>query len=340
MFEELKRQLNWFFSSQQNEVETDQNPKLPIESETNPSKSKNLSGYPKTYLAFEKEEQSGEQLEVFDPALKHFPRAFRLSDPKFQDLEINRKWHETRIKVMDHLLSLICASSWKNQLVLRGSLLLKAWLGDAAREPGDIDWVFVPPNIDINNPVAQKLFDELIKLASNSPNLGNTRIDVAKITTDDIWTYERAAGRRIIFPWESDGLLQGVVQMDVVFSEEMLTTPIEIRLPLPGNHSVLAVSKELSLAWKLLWLENDSFPQGKDLYDATLLAEQTLLPRTLLQQVFQLNEDNSKAILNSNFPLEWNVDWENFRLEYPWVEGTAMDWQHRLALALAPTFSG
>lgn len=282
-----------------------------------------------------------ERLEIFDPALKHFPRGFRLSDPKFEDLEVRDRWLNARQQTIAHLLQIISGSRWENHLVLRGSLLLKAWLGNAAREPGDIDWVFRPKEIELNHPLSKQLFAELIQMVSEHPRAGNAVIDAAKISVCDIWTYERAAGRRIIFPWQVEGLPAGDLQMDVVFGEEMLAAPIQTLIPSPqGNGvSVWSADRELSLAWKLLWLETDMYPQGKDLYDATLLAEQTRLPLDLLYRVLQSGGWYSKDGLRPDLPLQWSVDWDNCTLEYPWVEGEAEDWQNRLALALAPTFA-
>ena len=50
---------------------------------------------------------------------------------------------------------------------------------------------------------------------------------------------------------------------------------------------VLAASNEESLAWKLLWLFSDFYPQGKDRYDAVLLAERTALRSSLLKTVLE-----------------------------------------------------
>jgi hypothetical protein len=124
-------------------------------------------------------------------------------------------------------------------------------------------------------------------------------------------------------------------------------TPIPTRLG--GNIPIWSASKELSLAWKLLWLETDMYSQGKDLYDATLLAEQTQLPFELLRQVLESSEDWIDCLKwvpnfswKSGYP--WlsesrDIDWDNFILEYPWVEGNAQSWIDRLSLALAPTFA-
>jgi hypothetical protein len=279
--------------------------------------------------------------EIFEPALKHFPRAFRLSDPRFADLEVRDRWFNARRQAIAHLLQMINDSPWRECLVLRGSLLLKAWLGDVAREPGDIDWIFRPQEIELDNPLSKQLFDELIEMVSEHPRAGNTVIEVAKISVTDIWTYERAAGRRIVFPWKVEGLPAGDLQVDVVFGEELFAAPIQTLIPSSEGNGVLVWSadRELSLAWKLLWLETDMYPQGKDLYDATLLAEQTKLPFDLLHQVFRSSDWHSVNRLQPDFPVQWSVDWDNFKLEYPWVEGEAKDWQNRLVLALAPTFA-
>lgn len=312
-----------------------------------------MQGYPNTYPSDRKTDPRIEQLEVFDPALKQFSRAFRLGDPIFQSLEIKHQWLNTRLQVVDHLLQLISTSRWKEHLVLRGSVLLKVWLGAAAREPGDVDWVFRPENIPLNgsNTLPKELFNELIQMVSDNPHVGSVTIEVDKISLDNIWTYERAEGRRIVFPWKAKDLPTGALQMDVVFGESLLADPIQTSISLTGGSyaSIWSASPALSLAWKLLWLETDIYPQGKDLYDATLLAEQTQLPFDLLRQVLLSNPDwrdyferNPNFQWRSGFPwitAQSDVDWENFKLEYPWVEGTVVDWFTRLSQALAHTFA-
>lgn len=157
----------------------------------------------------------------------------------------------------------------------------------------------------------------------------------SQTTVDDIWTYDRVPGRRIVFLWCAPDLPPGVVQMDFVFGELMLAAPEVFKLGEQGN--LWMASRPLSLAWKLLWLEGDIHPQGKDLYDAVLLAEQTQLPLELLQRV--LASAGELGRLTPDFPLLWHVDWANFQKEYPWVRGDTIDWQRRLTQALAPTFS-
>ncbi|MFE1439883.1 nucleotidyl transferase AbiEii/AbiGii toxin family protein [Streptomyces sp. NPDC058739] len=42
---------------------------------------------------------------------------------------------------LDHVLALVADAPWSDSLVLRGSMTLPAWVGAAAREPADLDWV-------------------------------------------------------------------------------------------------------------------------------------------------------------------------------------------------------
>jgi predicted nucleotidyltransferase component of viral defense system len=254
----------------------------------------------------------------------------------FKDSAISNRWLKARQRIIEHLLRSICNSIWYDNLVLRGSLLLKAWLGDMARNPGDIDWVFQPQDVDINDPLSQQLFDDFIAMVAEQPYVRNATIEMHKISIEDIWTYERAQGRRIVFPWKVDGLPLEI-QMDVVFREELFVDTIVTEIPASDGDNILvrSASPELSLAWKLLWLETDIRPQGKDLYDATLLAERIGLPFELLDRILRAGGWNSQCLLSPDFPLEWEVDWENFKLEYPAIEGEAKDWQMRLTKALA-----
>ena len=307
-----------------------------------------MDDYPNTYQPNTERDVRIEHPQIFDPALKHYANAFRFGNPIFQDREIAYQWLDARQQVIDLILQLIHCSRWQEYLVLRGSLLLKTWLGETARAPGDIDWVFKPMDIKPDDPLGKQLFDDLIQMVSENPQIGTVWINAAKITTDEIWTYERADGRRIVFPWHAQGLPAGTLQMDVVFGESLLAEPILTLLPTTTGDNVLiwAASKELSLAWKLLWLETDIWPQGKDLYDATLLAEQTYLPFDLLREVLESSgewvSDNHDSLWQSSYPWQIepsDIDWDNFKLEYPWVEGDAQSWIDRLSRALAPTFA-
>lgn len=277
---------------------------------------------------------------VFDPAVKQYLKAFRLGDPAFADPEVARRWRAARSDVMGHLLRVVSGSPWRGHLVLRGSLLLKAWLGDAAREPGDMDWVVTPESVTVRDRLAREILEGLPQLVRENPVAGTAAVEGAGIAADDIWTYDRAPGKRLAFPWRADGLPPGAVQMDFVFEEELWAPPEVTEIPTSrGPVEVMAASKELALAWKLLWLHTDVYPQGKDLYDATLLAENCRLPLRLLGKALGVGEAPPPDRPDRRFPLRWDVDWDNFRLECPWVAGSAREWQQRLAATLAPMFS-
>ena len=106
----------------------------------------------------------------------------------------------------------------------------------------------------------------------------------------------------------------------------------------------------LSLAWKLLWLATDTYPQGKDLYDATLLAEYPDVPvddatRDLFAGIRpDGGEPGADRPATDRFEpraiLALPVDWDNFHHSQPAEVGDVEDWQHRLALAMLRWFPG
>ena len=327
--------------------------------------------YPNTFLAAD---ATVDRIKIFDPALKQFENAYRLSDPRFDLPGVEAAWRQARAQVIAYLLRLIAASPWQQHLVLRGSLLLKAWLGEAAREPKDIDWVFQPGSVSKDSPQGLDLFEDLAARVALASNFGDIELDADQIRTDEIWTYDRASGRRILFPWRSLGLPLGEVQMDVVFQEELPEPAIRVALsdligesPSQSDESWLwAASPALSLAWKILWLETDYYPRGKDLYDAVLLAEQVALPLPLLKAAIAPADPQMADRLTTALPSDWLsqmdwshvrmqspwvetglemewydlTDWKEFRLEYPELVGQAEEalWSRRLCQAIAPTF--
>jgi hypothetical protein len=223
-------------------------------------------------------------------------------------------------------------------------MLLYAWLGDEAREAGDLDWVVTPESIRFGDRTGQQLLADCVDAMRQNRKAatreGEVEILVDQITMDEIWTYERAPGKRIVVPWRTEFLPPGSVQMDFVFGEELWCEPIQSTIPsFPvGSVTLRTATKELSLAWKLRWLETDMYPQGKDLYDATLLAEQVQLPFELLSRALEVEDARFQKPITPDFPLRWNVDWQNFQIEYPSIQGDVRHWQQRLIAALTPTF--
>ncbi|MDB5311512.1 MAG: hypothetical protein JWO38_5714 [Gemmataceae bacterium] len=279
---------------------------------------------------------------LFDPALKQYTNAFRPGDPTFADPADGRRWADQRRRATDHVLRAVAESAWGDRLILRGSRLLRAWLGAAAREPGDLDWVADPPAARPDDPWAVEMFAGVTAAVLARPAPPGVAFDPGGVATDDIWTYERAPGRRVVFPWRADGLPGGAVQVDVVFGEELSEPARRASVPAAdgGCVSVRAAGPVQSLAWKLLWLMTDMHPQGKDLYDAVLLAERFRLPFDVLDDALRRGEAGPPPVTSAGLTRDWQVDWDNFRAEYPDAGGDAAGWLLRLETALRPTFAG
>ncbi|RKN39701.1 nucleotidyl transferase AbiEii/AbiGii toxin family protein [Streptomyces hoynatensis] len=309
-------------------------PHTPIDEE-----SRRRWGLPRTLLPAP---EGLRQPPVFDPALKQFGRAYRAGEPVFGDEAARRAWHRARRTALDLVLAGLSCGRWAPHLVLRGSVLMATWFGEAARDPGDLDFLVTPTGWAMDGPETTGLFGDLARDTEAAARAhGGVAIDAAGRVTEDIWTYDRVPGRRMVLPWTAPGTPGGTVQLDVVFNEPLpaAAEPTELR-PLgdgPGA-AVLAVSPGLSLAWKLLWLVTDAYPQGKDLYDAVLLAEQAPPSYELVRDAFL-----AAGCEGLRPPGDWwlaalsaGEGWEHFALDYPEVAAGAADCPDRLARALAP----
>ncbi|MGW6934184.1 nucleotidyl transferase AbiEii/AbiGii toxin family protein [Lentzea sp. NPDC054927] len=287
-------------------------------------------GFPSTFHPLVvKPGQDIKQRAVFDPALKQFSHAFRGGDPQFGDPADGARWLDARRGAMAHVLHLIGNSAWTENLVLRGSVVMKAWFGAAAREPGDLDFVVTPRSIAFESPRAQQLIDDIVQAVEDDPGPG-LRADQAD--TEHIWTYERVPGRRIVFPFDVEGLPQGAIQIDLVFNEELPIAPEPVEVT---GTILLAANQELSLAWKLQWLATDMYPQAKDLYDAALLAGHTTVDTGLVidllrpEMADQALDFDRKSVLGLD-----GVDWDNAPNELPVTKADEQALLQRIAAAL------
>ncbi|MEU0006829.1 nucleotidyl transferase AbiEii/AbiGii toxin family protein [Streptomyces sp. NPDC006314] len=309
-----------------------------------------------------------------------------------------------RRAALDHVLALVADAPWSGSLVLRGSMVMQAWTGDAAREPADLDWVVLEdavgvdpldpyPYLDRLDTVQQWpeaadgaaryemwtyeefdtggrrpvlppeglswLYDEdvgetslpyldlLERVAMRPQAAPGVFLDAENARVDGAWTYAYHAtpGVRLLIPWHAEGLPAGEVRLDFARDERLPEPPVWTLIPRGDGGSPTAVrtaSRGLSLAWKLLWLHTDGRDggraQGKDLYDAVLLAEAhgTSLPPHLLREVFRGTAHTETDALHPAVLLRWDVDWAGFQERHPRVGGTAQEWLHRLSRALEP----
>jgi hypothetical protein len=300
------------------------------------------TSYPATFRALNPD-QEAKRPQIFEPALRQFSNAFQFGEPKDLDAEEQAHIKEVRAEVRNHLLQLVSQSKWKDHLVLRGSTAMQCWFGERAREPKDIDWVFRPAEVKLGDPESEQCYQGLVELVRQNPLTTHTEILVSRIATDDIWTYERAAGRRIVFPFRSRKGIEREIQMDIVWNETLFHAPTEVSILLDDSIAVplWAATAEESLCWKLLWLITDSEAQGKDLYDAVLLAEHTSLSAELVQHLIGTVHVcdpwyQDQGISLGSMLEHLRVDWQNFKIDYPWIPGEYIDWYERLRRALKP----
>ncbi len=284
------------------------------------------------------------QQAIFDPALKQHSNAYRAADPRFADPAVDAAWLTARRRAIDLVLAAVTNSEWAAGLVLRGSVLLRSWYGEAAREPGDLDFVVSPQDWRIEEPRTAAMLEGIARAAERATVSGPVRFTAEEAVSEDIWTYDRVPGRRLALPWVADGVPGGVVQLDFVFNERLPVAPerflVQALADGPGA-TLVGVTAELSLAWKLMWLVSDGHPQGKDLYDAVLLAESCRLRYEVLREVF-LDAEAGYALRpvtsSTVAALATSVEWQHFTQEYPQADGDAAEYVGRLVTALAPTF--
>ncbi|MQY32739.1 hypothetical protein SRB17_06930 [Streptomyces sp. RB17] len=280
------------------------------------------------------------QRPVFEPALKQYQNAYRAADPVFADPARGEAWRSARRRALHLVLAAIAGSEWAGSLVLRGSLLMSVWFGEAAREPGDLDFVVVPADWRIDEKRTDRMIRGIAEAAQD--HYGEVAFCARDAVVEDIWTYERVPGRRMVLPWSAPGLPGGHVQLDFVFNEQLPQAPQPVELP--GGAVLLGATPGLSLAWKLMWLITDLYPQGKDLYDAVLLAEAHPLSHELLQRVVRLSGEWPNPSLEKPIPLTEvveaarHVEWHHFVTEYPQFADREREFADRLLRAVTPAF--
>jgi hypothetical protein len=298
-------------------------------------------GLPRTFRVIDHPDAT--QRLVFDPATKQFDRSFRASEPSFADAAHAAAWLAARRAAIGSVLTAIGDSRWAEHLVLRGSVLLKAWLGDAAREPGDLDFVVAPASWSIDSYRSQQMLDGIAAGAQRACAGSPVTIDASRAAIERIWTYDRVPGLRMMLPWSGNGH-SGDLQLDFVFNEHLPVDAELTEVGLSGGEPaalVLAVTPELSLAWKVQWLLTDMYPQAKDLYDAVLLAERTPLRYDLLRQVMTAADpayERIEVTLADIASLD-RIDFDAFRADHPGLGADGPGLVARLATALEPTFA-
>lgn len=293
-------------------------------------------------LAAELSAEGVERPIVFEPALKQFRNALRAGEPRAASQKYVEDWKASRLQVIHHILSTLQTLESARNLVLRGSVLLSTWLNETARHPGDIDWVVLPASIKSTQKGGRRITEEITQSLRGSQAGEGVTIPDQPFAQEEIWTYEKAPGIRMIVPWlnVANGF-RGTVQMDFVFGERLPSDPEIASVQVKGFPAVelLAATAEQSLAWKLLWLTTDCYASGKDLYDAVILAEYTKIEIQLIKKTFDLADEldgshSSFRHFNRESMLHWEVEWNDFVKEYPEFATSPNELKQRLSAAM------
>ncbi|UGT42907.1 nucleotidyl transferase AbiEii/AbiGii toxin family protein [Nocardia yamanashiensis] len=252
---------------------------------------------------------------------------------------------------MDHLLAAVASSNWRHHLALRGSMPLKAWFGDKARAPYDLEFVVTPSRWRPHDSPAQRMCEEIPARAAELAAAGTVRIRPGPWYRPDSAQPGRDRGSaelRIAVEWECAGVGSSNLAIVFAFGEDLLTPPIDIEIPRlgrPGPPATLAAADQpLSLAWKLRKLSAPGHITGNDLFDAVLLAEHCAVSSRTLQ-TYVLEGDTDTRGLSAGFlahlarRLE-HVDWYDFAEEYPLLESARAEFADRLIRALSSDRSG
>jgi hypothetical protein len=209
--------------------------------------------------------------------------------------------------------------------------------------PEGVHWV-----PDLNEYQPRYLQSDLVELLHEHPKAAQGVLfdpDGVRKSQDWAYTYSYGGGLgvRLKVPWQAEGLKPGLLQLDFAADETLLEPPVWAAIPRADGGPptpVRAASRETSLAWKLLWLYTDASAgygsQGKDLYDAVLLAEsdQTGLTPQLLHKTLRrsLRERTDEFRIDEIHVTE--EEWEWFQRTHPAACGTAGEWLARLGRAL------
>ena len=182
---------------------------------------------------------------------------------------------------------------------------------------------------------------------------GGVVLDVDNATFDSRWTYaysdgdegdaprevnaDEGGGIRVVIPWRVEDGPTGSVQVDFSYDEVLPEPPVLAAVPCedtPEPTVVWAATAAASLVWKLQWLGTDQVrrgsSEGKDLYDAVLLAELSsteISPR--LRHALRSRVPDAD-VLRPEAVRQWTIDWSSLN-----VHSGTQGWLDRLATALA-----
>ncbi|WP_158642317.1 nucleotidyl transferase AbiEii/AbiGii toxin family protein [Actinomadura sp. WAC 06369] len=253
-------------------------------------------------------------------------------EPVFGTPQERADWRAARWEALGHVLSAVSESPWADDLVLRGSVLLRAWYGDAARDPGDVDFVVLPSDLHARDWWSRGVLDGVERLVTYRTGYEEIEVDGTAAERSELWPYSDSPGVRLSMRWRSDAGPRGRIQADFSFGEPLPAEPDLVLVPVPGGvdgpHEVplRCAAPGLSLAWKVRWLLADSVPQPKDLYDAWLLAGDARLDTGLVDGLEHFDPEQIKLL---------RIDARRFADACPQADGPPERYVRELAERLA-----
>ncbi|WP_454198061.1 nucleotidyl transferase AbiEii/AbiGii toxin family protein [Nocardia sp. Marseille-Q1738] len=282
------------------------------------------------------------------------------------DWTTEETWLASRREAIDHVLAAVAESEWSHCFALRGSVLMKVWFGDRAREPGDLDFVVLRERLPIGEVHLDELpLDVARRAAARSREPGSTvwiDIKIVDLELPGYWAYDAIGAGWTVLPgwglllsWQGNGHV-GTIQVDFAVEAPIGEAPLRVEIPRLGRPgapvSLHAFGQPTSLAWKVLWIAVDAQSAGsaraKHLYDAVLLAEQCALPRDLLERAVatvQGDPDDDEydgdpdeltyPTLDSMIRAANDVDWNAFARSHPHLINAHDEYVWRFAIALA-----
>jgi hypothetical protein len=202
------------------------------------------------------------------------PGTPRPDEPLFTDATQRERWYAARRAAFAAVLEAATLTMFEDSLALRGSTLMKLWFGDAAREPGGVDFVVTGPNWSADDSPIWLLVDNIaLDSGEVSRGAGIAVVDPHTTPSGGIRTHGRLPGRRLVLPWSAEDCPAGTVQIDFVLDESMPEPPEPVAFTTVTGctATIPAASRAQSLAWKLQQLITEPGPRDEDLYDVALL---------------------------------------------------------------------
>lgn len=209
---------------------------------------------------------------------------------------------------MERLLYRLSISTYAENFVLKGALLLRVHSVDLSRITRDID--FLGRNVS-NAPMALlQVFKDALSLTVEEDGL---RFDLDHIETSEIKKDADYKGIRLIFRGTLDSI-KFRIQADIGFGDIVHPSPLWIEYPVLLDHQVpvlLGYTKESAVAEKfhaIVVLDRIN-TRLKDFYDIWFLAQHFSFQKSAVALALEKTFQNRKTALPTELPFSFTTTW-------------------------------